>query len=163
MALDAYLEIKDIKGEVIVPGAIDQIFVLAFSFGGSSNANVQKGMTGLAPGNVNLQDFSITKYMDISTPLLFQAMTLGNHIDTMTFTVRKATGKGGEEAFLKYVFKEIMVTSMTTGGSTGEDRLTENLTFAFANISLSYRQQMVDGTLGTETPIKWDIGTGTAI
>ena len=40
---------------------------------------------------------------------------------------------------------EVMVTSVSTGGSGGEDRLTENVTLNFAKFKFSYQPQDAKG------------------
>ena len=67
--------------------------------------------------------------------------------------------KAGEDAqeYLKIKFTDVLVTSISTGGSGGEDRLTENVTLNFAKVEYNYRAQKQDGTLDTAIPFKWDI------
>ena len=43
---------------------------------------------------------------------------------------------------------EVLVTSVSTGGSGGEDRLTENVTFNFAEVKVDYTEQKMDGGAG---------------
>ena len=40
----------------------------------------------------------------------------------------------------------VRVTSLSTGGSGGEDRLTENVTLSFATIVEAYQRQKADGS-----------------
>jgi type VI secretion system secreted protein Hcp len=39
----------------------------------------------------------------------------------------------------------VIVTSVSTGGSGGEDRLTENVTLNFATVQVSYQPQATEG------------------
>jgi type VI secretion system secreted protein Hcp len=50
---------------------------------------------------------------------------------------------------------DVTISTYTTGGSGGEDRLTENVTLHFQKMEGSYRQQLPDGSLGA--PITWTI------
>ena len=63
--------------------------------------------------------------MDKATPDLFKVCANGKHIDTAILTVRKA-GENPLE-YLKIEMKHVLVSSVSTGGSHGEDRLTENV------------------------------------
>jgi type VI secretion system secreted protein Hcp len=102
-----------------------------------------------------VQDLSITKYVDKSSPVLMLMVANGKHIVDATLTVRKA----GENP-IKYIvikMKEVMVTSLSTGGSGGEDRLTENITLNFGEVEFDYLPQKTDGTADTAVSFKWDI------
>ena len=68
--------------------------------------------------------------------------------------------KGGEKPieFLLLEMSNVAVSSFSTGGSGGEDRLTENVTLHFDRIRGSYRQQLPDGSAGPE--VTFDIVGG---
>jgi type VI secretion system secreted protein Hcp len=63
----------------------------------------------------------------------------GTHYDTATLTVRKAGDKPLE--YIVMEMKECLITAVSTGGSGGEDRLTENVTINFAEVSFKYQEQ----------------------
>ena len=50
-----------------------------------------------------------------------------------------------------------MVTSLSTGGSGSEDRLTENVTLNFAKYEMAYTPQKDDGSPDAEIKLKWNI------
>ena len=61
--------------------------------------------------------------------------------------IRRAAGeKEGGLEYLKITMEEIIISSLSTGGSGGEDRFTENVTLNFANVKLEYTPQKEDGT-----------------
>ncbi len=72
-----------------------------------------------------------------------------------TLTIRKA-GKTPME-YMVIKLKKLLVTSVSTGGSGGEDRLTENITLNFAEIYYDYKEQKPDGSLGAAKSFKWNI------
>ena len=57
----------------------------------------------------------------------------GKHFDDATLVVRKA-GENPVE-YIKIKMEEVLITSVSTGGSGGEDRLTENVTLNFSKVS----------------------------
>jgi len=158
-ATDMFIKIGDIKGESIDVKHRDEIDVLAWSWGMSNSGTTHSGGGGGA-GKANVQDFSFTKYVDLSTPDLMLGTLNGQHFDQATFTVRKAGGTQLE--FLKITFDEVLVTSVSTGGSGGEDRLTENITLNFAKVKVEYTPQKQDGSGGQTKTITWDIAQNTA-
>ena len=51
----------------------------------------------------------------------------------------------------------VLVTSVDTGASSGEDRLTENVTLNFAKVEVAYTPQKEDGTGDAEVSLIWNI------
>ncbi len=155
MAVDMFLDIKgEIKGESQDgkhKGAID---VLAWSWGLSNSGTFHAGGGGGA-GKANFQDVSITKYVDLSSNKLQLYCANGDHFEEATLIVRKAGKKPLEYITLK--MKKVLITSVSTGGSGGEDRLTENVTLNFAEVEYIYKEQKDDGSGGPDQPFKWNI------
>ena len=52
---------------------------------------------------------------------------------------------------------EVLVTSMSQGGSGGEDRLTENVTLNFAKVKVEYIEQTAKGGKGDTPSMGWNI------
>jgi len=154
MAVDMYLKIGDIKGESrdkVHSAAID---VLAWSWGASNSGSAHVG-SGAGAGKSNFQDLSFTKYIDSASPLLLQACAGGKHYPEATLTVRKAGDTPLEYLVIK--MSEVLVSSFSTGGSGGEDRLTENVTLNFAKFVFTYTPQDAKGAKLTSIPATYDI------
>jgi len=142
MALDSFLKLGDVKGESVVKGFEDHIQLLAWSWGMSQSGTTHIGSGGGA-GKVNVQDLSFTHYVDSASPNLIKACCVGTHYDTGKLTMRKAGG-----APLDYVIislTDIIVTSVSSGGSGGEDLLSENVTLNFAQFKYEYQPQDAKG------------------
>ncbi|MEO6786140.1 MAG: type VI secretion system tube protein Hcp [Chthoniobacteraceae bacterium] len=154
MAVDMFMKIGDVKGESKDKKHSKSIDVLAWSWGVSNSGNAQVG-GGAGAGKVNVQDLSFTKYVDSSSCPLFLAASNGKHYKEALLTVRKA-GEHPVE-YLKIKMEEVLITSLSTGGSGGEDRLTENVSLNFAKVSVDYTPQKDDGSADTTIPYSWDI------
>jgi type VI secretion system secreted protein Hcp len=154
MAMDMFIKIGDLKGEARDKVHKEEIDVLAWSWGMSNSGSAHTG-GGAGAGKVNVQDLSFTKYIDKSTPDLMLACCNGKHFDSATLTVRKAGEKPLE--YLIITMDEVMVTAVSTGGSGGEDRLTENVTLNFAKVKVGYKEQKADGSEGAKPSMTWDI------
>src|SRR6201985_2127580 len=154
MAMDMFMKIDSLKGESVDKTHAGEIDVLAWSWGMSNSGSAHVG-GGAGAGKVNVQDLSFTKYMDKSTPDLLLASCNGKHYDNALLTVRKAGEKPLED--LKITMTEVLVTSVSTGGSGGEDRLTENVTLNFAAVKVDYVEQKKDGSAGDTTSMHWKI------
>src|SRR5438105_952345 len=154
MAVDMFLKINGVDGESQDDKHKKEIDILAWSWGMSNSGSAHTG-GGAGAGKVSVQDLSFTKYIDKSSPDLMLACCNGKHYDKATLTVRKA----GENP-LEYVIlnlEELIVTSVSTGGSGGEDRLTENVTLNFAKVKVEYKDQDAKGAGKATAQMGWDI------
>jgi type VI secretion system secreted protein Hcp len=154
MAVDMFMKIETVDGESRDKAHKKEIDVLAWSWGLSNSGSAHVG-GGAGAGKVNVQDLSFTKWVDSSTPKLALACCDGKHFTAATLVVRKAGEKPVE--YLKIKMDEVLITSISTGGSGGEDRLTENVTLNFAKVSLDYVPQDEKGAAGTAIPMAWSI------
>ena len=126
--VDMFLEIPGVDGEATSSGYEDQIEVIAWSFGGST------------PGcgnNPSYQDLAVTKYVDLSSVDLWSAVDNGTIFPTATLrVVDLPTGIVTKQLTLS----NVGVTSIATGGSGGENRLTENISLLYSQVVITYRQ-----------------------
>jgi type VI secretion system secreted protein Hcp len=154
MAVDMFIKIETVDGESRDKTHKKEIDVLAWSWGISNSGSAHVG-GGAGAGKCNIQDISFTKWVDSATPKLALACCDGKHFASATLVVRKAGEKPVE--YLKIKVEEVLITSISTGGSGGEDRLTENVTLNFAKVSLDYVPQDEKGAAGTAIPMAWSI------
>jgi type VI secretion system secreted protein Hcp len=157
MALDMFINMGEkIKGESDdkEQGPKGDIDVLAWSWGMSQSGTTHMGKGGGA-GKANFQDLSFTKYIDSSTNAIMIALAKGTHITECVLLARKA-GEG-QQRYIQITMNEVLVTSVSTGGSGGEDRLTENITLNFAKVKFSYAPQKTTGEVEADKDFAWDI------
>jgi type VI secretion system secreted protein Hcp len=154
-----FMKIDTVDGESRDKTHKKEIDVLAWSWGISNSGSAHVG-GGAGAGKCNVQDISFTKWVDSATPKLALACCDGKHFKDATLVVRKAGEKPVE--YLKIKIEEVLITSISTGGSGGEDRLTENITLNFAKVSLDYVPQDEKGAAGTAIPMSWSIAENAA-
>ncbi|MFC5607028.1 Hcp family type VI secretion system effector [Variovorax soli] len=154
MAVDMFIKIADIEGESSDAKHKKEIDVLAWSWGLSQSGTAHMG-GGAGAGKVNVQDLSFTKYIDSASHALILHCSNGKHIKEATLVVRKA-GESPLE-YIKITLSDLIVSSISTGGSGGEDRLTENVTLNFAKFKYEYTPQKKDGTGEAAKTAGWDI------
>lgn len=154
MAVDMFLKIDDVEGESVDdvhPGEID---VMAWSWGMSQSGTTHGGPGGGA-GKVQVQDLSFTHYVDKASPNLMKMCCNGQHFDEAILVVRKAGTTPLE--YMIITMKHGLISSVSTGGSGGEDRLTENVTLNFAEFKSEYVPQKPDGSGDASVIVGWDI------
>ncbi|MBI4893671.1 MAG: type VI secretion system tube protein Hcp [Acidobacteria bacterium] len=139
MAVAAYMYIESIKGEAQDAKYHDHIELESFSFGANNPSRANLG-TGQAGGKPTCNDFVITKYTDLSTPLIFQLCAQGKHITKAYVVMNRAGAKSGElEEFLRLDFDELIVSSYRTGGGMADGGTpSETISFNFAKVHVIY-------------------------
>src|SRR4051812_36297508 len=130
MAVDAFLKLDGITGESKDSVHAGEIEVMSYSWGMSNSGSTHSGPGG-GSGKVNVSDLSLSKFVDKSTATLMSKCCDGSHIATGKLTLRKAGGNSPVE-YLTVEMSEILVSSIQTGGSTGDDRQIEQLSLNFA-------------------------------
>jgi type VI secretion system secreted protein Hcp len=154
VAVDMFMKLEGIAGESQDKTHAGEIDVLAWSWGMSNSGTTHSGAGGGA-GKVNVQDLSFTKWVDLASAPLMLATAKGKHITKATLVVRKAGDTPLE--YITIVMDECLVTSVSTGGSGGEDRLTENVSLNFKSVDVTYKEQTKTGSAGGKGEFKWDI------
>jgi type VI secretion system secreted protein Hcp len=163
MALDMFINMgAKIKGESRdkVQGPKGDIDVLAWSWGMSQSGTTHTGGGGGA-GKANFQDISFTKWVDGASNALMTALAKGSHVPECVLLVRKA-GEG-QQVYIKITMKEVLITSISTGGSGGEDRLTENVTLNFGEVKFEYTPQDSKGVVAGAHTFAWNIAENVAV
>lgn len=157
MAVDIFLKLSNnIKGESQDTTHTDEIDVLAWNWGLSQSGTTHVGAGG-GGGKVNVQDISLTKYVDLASNDLIKRCTTGEHIENGELIVRKSGGSAPVEYF-RIKMENIMITSYATGGSKdGLDRIQENLTLNFRKFEIAYTLQEASGAAGAESLAGWDV------
>ena len=154
MATDQFLKIGDLKAESRDDKHKEWIDVLSWSWGMSQSGTMHMGGGG-GSGKVTVQDISFVKPLDKSSTDLMMACCNGKHFKEATLVCRKAGEKPLE--YLKIKMEDVIITSLSTGGSSGESQLTENVTLNFAKVNIDYVEQKHDGSEGAKPQMKWDI------
>ena len=154
MAVDMFIKFEGVPGESIDKKHPNEVDVLAWSWGMSQSGTTHMGSGGGA-GKVSVQDMSFTKYVDKSSPALMYACCSGKHFKTADLVVRKAGTTPLEYMIIN--MKNVIVTSVSTGGSGGEDRLTENVTLNFEDVDYKYTMQSDAGGADVAPKLVWKI------
>ncbi len=159
MASDIHLKIGDIKGESQDEKHKDEIDVLSWSWGVTQPGSMHTGGGG-GTGKASFQDLTITKWMDMASPKLIGASSTGKHLKEAVLTVRKAGDKPLE--YIKMTLNDCLISSVSTGGSKDEDRLTENVSIHFAKFKVEYTKQGPDGAAAGNVLFAYNISQNKA-
>ena len=130
-AIDMFLDFpdSDIVGESDDRTHQGEIEILAWSW-------------VLTPENgksVAVRDLSFTKFVDSATPSFFMKAVMGENLGRAVFTVRRQVtenDRGGE--FLIITMHDATISSVSSSGNEGEDRMAEQVNLSFSSISGEY-------------------------
>lgn len=154
-AMDLFLNISNpsIPGESQDPTYAKKIDVLAWSFAMDSTNSTANPDTG----KVTFRDISITKWVDKASPALMLFCARGEPIGEFTLIVRMAGTTPRD--YVKINVKKAVVSKVSTGGSGGDDRLTETVSFSLsaATIEYNYYPAKPDGTADAPIPFTWNV------
>ncbi|MGB2246051.1 MAG: Hcp family type VI secretion system effector [Alcanivorax sediminis] len=134
-----YLDIPGIEGESQRAGHEDEIDILSWSWGASVDDH----------GNACIQDVAFTKNIDKSSADIIMAPITGQVFDTVTLSVRRDSGDAHLD-YLVIAFKDVQVTSVSTGGSQG-NLLVDSFTLRFATATYTYTRIGDDHSAGEQT------------
>jgi type VI secretion system secreted protein Hcp len=154
VAVDYFLKIDGVPGESTDAKHKGEIQLESFSWGETNPGGGGMGGGGGA-GKVQMQDLVVTMLVSKASPKLMLGCATGKHYKDAVLTVRKA-GKSQQE-FLIFKFKDVIVTSYQTGGSTQSDLLVDQASLGFSTIQLDYRPQKADGSLDAAVKAGWDL------
>lgn len=156
MAIDMFLKLGNIKGESTDKLHRDEIDLQSFQWGMTQSGSMHQG-TGGGAGKVNIQNLSVTKALDKSTPNLLMACSSGKHYPEAVLTVRKAGGASPVE-YMIIRLQEVLVASYNTHANNGSEVLAETVALNFAKVEVTYQPQKEDGSKdGGAVKYGWNI------
>lgn len=155
MAYDAFIKIDGVPGESTDKQHPGEIQVESFNFG-DTNATSRAIGSGAAAGRVSFQDLHITAKVSKASPLLMLFCAQGKHIPNAVLTARHITGEGTGVDFLFVKMNDVLVSSVQDTFTGGEQPV-DAVSFNFARVSVEYREEKVNGSIGATVAFAWDL------
>jgi type VI secretion system secreted protein Hcp len=159
MAVDIFLNIPKVGGESTDSQFAGQIDVIAWSWGMTQAGSAGSG-TGSGTGKVNIQDLTLTKYTDKSSPNLMASCCAGTAYSgsgtPVILTMRKS---GGPKplVYMQISLYNVTVSSVTPSTSSSDDRQTEQVSLHFGAFQVQYTPQNPDGSAGAAVTMTWSV------
>lgn len=155
MAFDAFCQVKDIDGESTDAGHEKWIELISYSHGLNQPGSAASATGGRSAERVNIDNFTITKYIDASTPGLALACCDGRTIKEVKIELCLASGD--KHPYMTYFLTNAMVSSVNPSGTaSAADRPTETVSFSFDSIEWTYTPMGTDGKAGSKIgPMGW--------
>lgn len=146
---------SDVLGKPFVSQAGNVFEVDTYGFDIAQTINMSSQSSGAGAGKVAFNPFTISRKVDLASPMFFQMACSGKTFKRVSLGLRKSSG--GEAAgtfFLRFDFKLVAVKSMKW--SHGDESPTEDMEFEYGGLIVHYAQQKADGSFTQITPGGWN-------
>ncbi len=153
MAVNAYLNFTLYDGTTLTSESQNTVHpgwseVADFSFDIEQVLNIGSASAGAGAGKVTFNPFSITRKVDINSPILFEMCCSGTPFKSVDLALRRATGASGTPSatqdYLVFSFK--LVAVRTISWAQGDEGPGEVITFEYGGLDISYYKQNADGS-----------------
>ncbi len=161
---DTYLNLDGVPGEATDDKHKDWIELLSYSHDMMQPVSSTKSSAGgAASGRTQHGDFVVTKFVDKSSPKLYEAVSNGKHFSKAKIEVCRAGGS--QVKFLEITLEEVMVSAVSLNSAPqskdGEELPTESVHLNYGKIEWVYTQQKrKDGSGGGNVTAKYDLTAG---
>jgi type VI secretion system secreted protein Hcp len=137
-ASDYFLKIDGVNGETTTGNTPGAIAVSGFEWGAENKMTIGSASGGAGAGKATLNELTIEKPVDSTSPALFGMLGAGTKISGMELVARKPGPAGSAPIYMRYTFQLAFVTSQTQTGSSGDEGIQEKLTFAYGAVKQTY-------------------------
>jgi type VI secretion system secreted protein Hcp len=154
MPFDYFLRIDGIAGESTDAKHVGEIAVQTFLWGETQSGSPMGG--GGGAGKLSAGPLIVTARASKASPPLLLACATGQHIKSAVLTARRAGAGKSQLEFLTITLNDVVVTSFEVNANT-ENGPVDEVSLAFAQIIVDYREQNPDGSPGAVTHAGWDV------
>jgi len=153
---DIYVKIEGIPGEATDADHKDWIEAISFNHSITQPASATASSAGGGTtARAEHQDYTITKYVDKASPLLYQYCSSGKHIDKVTIDMMRASGDSRVK-YMEVVMEQVIISHVSPGA--GSEFPVEGVSFNYADIKWTYSQQKrKDGSAAGQTKGGWSL------
>ncbi|MGE8409252.1 MAG: Hcp family type VI secretion system effector [Pseudomonas sp.] len=153
----------DIKGDSLLEGYKDKIEVMSYSHHVAMQVTNDVSNSERTSGKPHIGEFTLTKFIDSSTPTLNGYACAGKPITQAKITIgRNASESSGQLLpFIVYTLDNVILSHISVSGGTG-GKPVETLSLNFSKIKWELTTQKDDGTKEGVASGVWDIALNKA-
>ena len=159
MAADFYLQIDGIKGESTDSthqGWIE-VTTVDWSIAQPKSATASTG-GGHTAERAELSEISISKLVDLASPILMQTCAAGKTIPKVKIEMQRADGQGEPIKYFEVELENVLIGHIAPSFNAGGFP-SESLGLKFSKVKWKYCQQKIGGGAGGNTAGGWDLAT----
>jgi type VI secretion system secreted protein Hcp len=155
MAVQYFLKLQGVEGESTDAHHRGEIEVEAWSWGETNTVGTSSGGGGGA-GRVTMGDLRFTAFLGRASPKLLLACAAGQHIPSAVLAAQR-TGPAPAD-FLTITLSDVAVKAYEVGDAGAADPAPrDRVGLGFGRITMEYRPQNPDGSLGQPVRSGWDL------
>ena len=137
------------------------ITVQSFSWSAENEMAVGSATGGAGAGKAKLMEAILTKQVDdLASPLLFQLLTTGGHLDRIILAFRKAgTGIQGvptDKPWITIQLSQVFISQFTQSVSAGNESLSEEIHLMYGAVNMLINGTNAQGTITPGTQVGWN-------
>jgi type VI secretion system secreted protein Hcp len=149
-----------INGESQLTDYAQMIELLSYSHGVAQQITGDQSNTKRTSGKPNHQDFTVTKYQDLSSCQLVDFCNQAKPIPTIKVTIGQNDNGKVNKLFI-YELTNALVSSVSVGGGGG-GKPQETVTFNYTKITWTYAAQKSDVSDSGNASATWNLATNSA-
>lgn len=159
MATDFYLQIEGVKGESTDDRHKDWIEcqTVNWSLTQPKSATASTG-GGHTAERCELSEISISKLVDLASPLLAQLCACGKTIPKAKIEMQRADGHGEPVKYFEVELENVLIAHLAPSFGGG-DFPSESLGLKFSKVRWKYTRQKIGGGASGNTAGGWDSAT----
>lgn len=151
-----YIKFDGIDGEAKDSGHKNWSEIKSVGFGISrqvlAGAGMQRGQE-----QAQLQDITVVKELDKSSPTLYQKICDGTSIKKVEINLVTSVGAGKMSSYLKIELENVIITSCSLNAQSSADGMnTEHLALNFSKVKWTYTPYDEGGKPQGTVPASWD-------
>jgi len=158
-AVDMFLKIEGVKGESQDSSHTDWIEILSYSHGVSQPSGGITSGGARTAGRADHEDFTLTKYIDKSTPILNLYCCNGRHIPKVELELAHVIGP--KAVFYKVTLKDVMIVGVDVAGHKEDSPAfpIETVRMSYGEIQWQYTpsDEGTGGTTGSTVSTGWSV------
>jgi len=154
----------DIKGDSLIEGYKDKIEVMSYSHNVAMQVTNDVSNSERTSGKPHIGEFTLTKFVDTSTPNLNQYCCAGKPIaEAKVIIGRNASESSGQVLpFIVYTLTNAVISNVSVSGGSG-GKPVETLSLNFTKIKWELTAQKDDGTKEGTSAATWDLAANKLI
>ncbi|USX27277.1 type VI secretion system tube protein Hcp [Oxalobacteraceae bacterium OTU3CINTB1] len=163
MAIDVYLHIDGIKGESTDSMHTGWIECTTVQWGMSQPKSATSSTGGgHTAERAELDDITIHKLADLSSPILMQTCVMGKTLARAKLEFLRADGQGERVRYFEIELENVLIGAVTPVVHEG-NILSETVGLKFSKVKWKYTQQKVGGGAGGNTAGGWDLSANRVV
>ncbi|ECC1661576.1 Hcp1 family type VI secretion system effector [Salmonella enterica subsp. salamae] len=150
-----FLKLDNIKGESQAEGFEDQIEIMSYSHNVAMQVSNDVSLAERTSGRAHVGEMSLTKFVDLATPVLNEYCCSGRIIRKAVLTLCR-NDDGKMRSFIVYNLSNVLISHLSVSGGTG-GKPVETMSLNFTKIEWQITAGQSEGAQQESRSSVWDL------